>query len=231
MSAGRPSDPARAVDLDAIDRDGAVREAREGLTRGELLGGAVLAALAGLALPGSAYALSRRDASILNYALTLEHLQAAFYSEADRVGALAGREARITRVLGGVERAHVAAFKDLLGRRATRRPAFDFRGTTEDRDAFVRTAVAFEDLSVEAYKAQAPRIQDDRVLVAAVGIHSVEARHAAWMRRLLGVQPAARAFDRARGREGVLELVADTEFIVRRRPRTTRRRRRPRFTG
>ena len=219
------------IDLEAIDRDGAIREAREGLTRGELLSGGVLAAVAGLALPGRAHALSQRDASILNYALTLEYLQAAFYSQADRVGALTGRAAQITRTLGGVERAHVAAFKDLLGRRAIRRPSFDFRGTTEEDDAFVRTAVAFEDLSVEAYKAQAPRIQDDEILVAAVGIHSVEARHAAWMRRLLGVQPAARAFDRARGQEGVLELVAETEFVVRQRPRTTRRRRSSRFTG
>jgi hypothetical protein len=134
-------------------------------------------------------------------------------------------------VLGGVERSHVRAFRELLGDDAIRRPAFDLRGTTEQERPFLRTAVAFEDLAVEAYKAQAPRIQDDQVLQAAIGIHTVEARHAAWMRRQLGVVPAARAFDRARGREDVTRIVSDTRFVVRLGPRTERRRRSPRFTG
>lgn len=220
-----------AVDLDAVDPDGALREAREGLTRGQLLGGAALTGAATLLLPGRARAQSRRDTSILNYALSLEELQAAFYTEAERVGELRGTSAQIVERLGAVERSHVRAFRELLGDDAIRRPRFDFRGTTEEEQPFLRTAVAFEDLAVEAYKAQAPRIQDRQVLQAAIGIHTVEARHAAWMRRQLGVQPAARAFDEARDREGVLEVVADTNFVVQRRPRTQRRRRSPRFTG
>ncbi len=219
------------VDLDVIDVDGALRETREGLTRGQLLGGGALAGAATLLLPGSARAQSRRDRSILNYALALEELQAAFYTEAERAGALKGTAASFVEVLGGVERSHVRAFRGLLGDDAIRRPRFDFRGTTEEERPFLRTAVAFEDLAVEAYKAQASRIQSREVLQAAIGIHTVEARHAAWMRRRLGVQPAARAFDRARDREDVLRIVADTSFVVARRPSTERRRRSPRFTG
>ncbi len=218
--------------LDVLDRDGAVREAQARVTRAELLGGAALggAVLGLLGRPGRALAQSRRDREVLNYALTLEYLQDAFYTEAQRVGALEGRASEAAEVLGGVERAHVRAFRGLLGRDAVRRPTFDFRGTTEEERAFLRTAVALEDLSVEAYKGQVTRIGSAEVLTAAVGIHSVEARHAAWMRFLFGVQPAVAAFDDDRDRASVERVVRSTRFVTSR-PRTTRRRRRPSFTG
>ena len=79
-----------------------------------------------------------------------------------------------------------------------KRPAFDFQGVTEEQQAFLKTAVAFEDLAVAAYKGQAHLIKSDAVLAAAVSIHSVEARHAAWMRHLFGVRPAASPFDEAK---------------------------------
>ena len=92
------------------------------------------------------------------------------------------------------------AFREVLGSRAVKRPRFDFRGATEDAERFRKTAVAFEDLAVAAYKAQAPLIQSRAYLVAALAIHSVEARHAAWIRRLAGVVPAADAFDEPRSK-------------------------------
>ena len=220
--------PIGDLDLAAIDRDGAVREAAEALhSRGDVLRGGLAAAgalAAGLLLPRSAAAgeLAGGDRSVLAYALSLEYLQDAFYTEAERVGALTGARKTAASVLGGVERAHVRAFRGLLGSSAPARPSFDFRGTTEENDAFLRTAVALEDLSVAAYKAQAPHIKAPAVLQAAVGIHSVEARHAAWMRHLVGVRPAANAFDEAEGRDAVLKTVASTRFIVRKTPRTTR---------
>ena len=68
---------------------------------------------------------------------------------------------------------------------------------------FLKTAVAFEDLAVAAYKGQARRIRSRAVLTSALGIHAVEARHAAWMRYLNGnTQGAASAFDLPRSREG-----------------------------
>ena len=190
-----------------LDRDGALRKAHDRLaahdgppahSRRGFFGKALAAgggAIAVLARPGRASAQSKGDVAILNYALALEYLQAAFYTEAERRRALRGEARKAARVIGAVERAHVQALLDVLGSEAAKEPFFDFRGTTEDQDAFLRTAVAFEDLGTAAYKGQAPLIQSPQVLAAAVSIHSVEARHAAWIRYLVGAVPANEAFD------------------------------------
>ena len=230
-------DGVRNVDelLAALDRDGAVAEARaqaETTSRRGLLGltlagaGALVLMRAGGA---AAAGISATDVNILNYALTLEYLQASFYTEAERSGALAGKTAQAARVVGATERAHVAAFLDLLGSKAVKRPTFDFHGTTEQQSAFLKTAVALEDLAVAAYKGQAPKLQSNAVLAAAVGIHSVEARHAAWMRALFGVTPAVNAFDQPASRASVGRIVASTQFVVDK-PRM-RAREKPKFTG
>ena len=169
---------------------------------------------------------ARGDRDILNYALALEYLQASFYSEVERLGAVKGALAHQARVVGTHERAHVKAFRAVLGHHAIARPRFDFRGATEDGDRFRKTAVAFEDLAVAAYSAQAPRIRSRPYLASALAIASVEARHAAWIRRLAGVVPAPDAFDEPRSRRATLAIVDQTHFTVR-----TTSRRRPKFTG
>ena len=183
---------------------------------------AVLAAVGGA---GPAQA-APRDTAILNFALTLEYLQADFYTEVERLKTLKGRLREQARVVGAHERAHVRAFRDVLGANAVKKPRFDYRGATEDAERFRRTAVAFEDLAVAAYKGQAPRIRRKEYLVPALAVHTVEARHAAWIRRLAGSQPAAEAFDEPLTRERALGIVAATRFQV-----STRSRRSPRFTG
>jgi hypothetical protein len=129
-----------------------------------------------------------------------------------------------------VERAHVSAFRGLLGRKAMKKPRYDFQGVTEENGAFLKTAVAFEDLAVAAYKGEAGKLRSDDVLASALGIHTVEARHAAWMRYLNGAQPAVNAFDEPKTRKQVNRVVVATGFIAARRPRT-RSRRKPGFTG
>jgi hypothetical protein len=217
--------------LDDLDADGALREAGEnaGISRATFLGGTIAGAVAAFAIAPTAEAAGNNDVAVLNFALVLEYMQSSFYTEAERSKALRGKAEDAAKRVGAVERAHVKAFQDLLGRKAIKRPMFNFRGTTEAQRPFLKTAVAFEDLAVAAYKGQAPRLRAKPVLAAAVAIHSVEARHAAWMRYLFGVQPAVNAFDDASPKAEVQRVVGATGFIVTR-PRTTSRRR-PRYTG
>jgi Ferritin-like domain len=220
------------LSLETLDTDGALREALDGVhaqSRGDFLRGALIGSgglLAALAAAPTAGASTARDVSIFNYALVLEYLQAAFYTEVERIGALRGPLAEQARVVGAHERAHVTALRKVLGQAAVKRPFFNFQGATEDADKFRKTAVAFEDLATAAYKGQAPLIQSRALLVAALALHSVEARHAAWIRRLAGIVPAASAFDEPLSRERTLAIVNSTHFIVR-----TRGKGSPRFTG
>ena len=182
--------------------------------------------MASRAAPASAASASARDDAILNFALTLEELQAAFYTEVERNDVLSGELKRQATVVGAHERAHVRAFREVLGSKAVKRPHFDFGGATEGADAFRRTAVAFEDLAVAAYKGQAPHIGSREYLASAIAIHSVEARHAAWIRRLADKPPVAGPFDEPLGRAATTRIVARTHFLVR-----STSRKGPRFTG
>ncbi|MBV9415337.1 MAG: ferritin-like domain-containing protein [Solirubrobacterales bacterium] len=212
-----------------FDVDGAVRETFERFshhTRSAFLrktlgaGVTVLGALALRPSAASAQATSG-DIAILNFALALEYLQASFYTEAERVGALHGALAHQATVVGTHERAHVAAFKQLLGSEAIKEPTFDFHGVTDSPDAFRSTAVAFEDLATAAYKQQAPLIQSKAYLAGALAIHSVEARHAAWIRRLAGFLPAAHAFDDPLSNRKVVDIVNSTHFVTLQDPQTS----------
>ena len=134
--------------------------------------------------------------AILNYALTLEYLEAAFYTEADADRRAHRRAGALRAVVGAHERAHVAALQEALGSAAVKQPTFDFRGTTEDAATFRDRAVALEDTGVAAYKGQAPLIASNAVLAAALAIHTVEARHAAWIRDIERRPAGAAAFDK-----------------------------------
>jgi hypothetical protein len=222
--------------FETLDVDGALAETadRAGLmTRGTFVAGALGASAAAVAIGADEAAgqggLGKSDQSILNYALTLEYLQAAFYTEAERLKALKGDPAKAARKIGSVERAHVKAFRDVLGRKAVGRPSFDFQGVTEKPQAFLKTAVAFEDLAVAAYAGQAARLKSSAATTAAVSIYSVEARHAAWMRYLFGLNPAARAFDQPKSRAQITRVVQSTNFISA--PPKMKSKRDPRFTG
>ena len=230
--------------LDEVDKDGAIAEAMDTLGRfadsragflrkaalaaGGVVGGG--AALGALASPAGA--ATKGDVAILNYALTLEYLEAAFYTEAARMGVLNGPLAQFARIVGQHERAHVAALKKALGSAAVASPTFDFKGTTEDATAFRQTAQVLEDTGVMAYAGQAPRVASNAVLGAALAIHTVEARHASWIRHLNNAPPAPRAFDQSKSMEQVLAAVGKTGFITRA-PQTTTTgpKTRPRFTG
>lgn len=228
------------LSIEQVDADGAVLEAaekvagdsradflRKTLAAGGIVGGG--AAFVALAAPGAAKAQSAGDVNILNFALTLEYLEAEFYTEAERGGALNGELANFAQVVGAHERAHVTALQGVLGNAAVVKPRFDFQGTTENREQFGATAQILEDTGVAAYAGAAPSVQSNAVLEAALGIHSVEARHASWIRHILGTDPAPAAFDEPMSTSEVLAAVQGTNFIAS--PLMTRQGTAPAFTG
>ena len=239
-----PTHTTHKLVLADIDVDGAVREAAGRLpTRAQFLRRGAQAATVGILatglLPEVAQARTSKraqakanadDVAILNFALTLEYLQAAFYTEAERVGSLHGPLAEQARVVGSHERAHVKAFRTTLGTAAVKSPSFNFRGATDSPKSFRATAVAFEDLAVGAYKEQLPKINSNQYLAAAIAIHSVEARHAAWIRYLAGIVPAEHAFDASLPDHETVQIVDATHFVNLHAPRTSARHA-PAFTG
>jgi rubrerythrin len=224
--------------LDDFDADGAVRETfgrlpgdtRSGFLRNAALAGAAVAGGFALRPTRATASASSSDVTILNFALALEYLQSSFYTEAERIGALHGALAHQAHVVGAHERSHVRAFRQQLGSAAIKEPHFDFRGVTENQNAFRSTAVAFEDLATAAYKEQAPKIRSRANLAAALAIHSVEARHAAWIRRLAGFLPAAKEFDDPLDDRRVVDIVNSTHFVTLQVPNTSARTS-PGFTG
>ncbi len=135
----------------------------------------------------------------LNFALTLEYLEAEFYTRGVAAADLIpGTVKPVFDQIRKHEAAHVSFLTGriiALGGQPVMKPTFDFTagGTFPDPfqsanyQVFLALAQAFEDTGVRAYKGQAANVMsNDIVLTAALQIHSVEARHAAQVRRIRG---------------------------------------------
>ncbi len=231
--------------LEQIDADGAVRETaleahsvleqegdtragflkKAGLTGGAVIGGgAVMAAL----VPGTAVAggrppssFGKGDIGILNYALTLEYLEYAFYLEATKNNQATpfvdGQTKVFLDTVTGDEKAHVDFLEKALGKKAIKEPKFDFGTTTSNLDEFVATAVALENTGVKAYSGQALNIKDPSIIKAALSILTVEARHASVIGLIQsgdskGIVPDG-PFDKSLTAKKVLKAVEKTGFI------------------
>ena len=222
-----------ALSLELVDPESARQHARDGggtSTRSELfkkavLGGGTFVAggvlIGGLPTVALAAPSAKQDVEILNFALTLEYLESEFYIQAVNNGALSGELLAFATVVRDHEVAHVEFLVNALGAAAVPKPTFNFGATVTDPAQFTATAVVLEDTGVAAYNGQGPRLR--RRLVGAAGsIVSVEARHAAWIRRIaFGPEfeerpesfPAPVAFDPALSMRRVLAAVEATGFI------------------
>jgi rubrerythrin len=219
------------LNLEVVDADGAVRDAAEaaGLDRGDFLKKSALAGsglLVGSAMfsgiLSSAEAAisttrksSKNDVAILNYALTLEFLEAAFYAQAVANHAYGTSAAlkRFAEVVADHEAKHVNFLRRALGPKAIKSPTFDFGDTVTDQAKFAATAQVLEDTGVNAYLGQVGNISARATLAAAATITTVEARHAAWIRNINGDLPAPLSFDRRKSERSILKAVGDTGFI------------------
>lgn len=135
----------------------------------------------------------------LRFAILLEELEHEFYVQAlDAKGLIPDAERPIFEAISKHEGSHVLFLNTGLtgiGGTAETAPTFDFTargrfpGVFRNYRTFLTVAQALEDTGVRAYKGQAGNlITSSKLLTAALRIHSVEARHAAVIRRLRGVK-------------------------------------------
>ena len=159
---------------------------------------------------------------VLNYALTLEHLEYAFYRDglemfsADDFSA-AGYADNVYEWFGlirGHEEEHVKTITQVitqLGGEPVAEAKYDFGYT--DLAGFVGVAQVLENTGVSAYQGAAKfLIDEDELLTAALTIHGIEARHAAYLNGLQGESPFPDAFNPTLTPEEVLKAAGG--FIV-----------------
>ncbi len=143
--------------------------------------------------PSALAQASMGDLEILNYALTLEYLEADFYAQGLAGGILQGRELELVEPIAEHEAAHVAALTDTinqLGGTPAEKPQFTYpEGTFTQRETFLTNAATFEELGVKAYHGQVTAIESTDILAAAAAIAGVESRHAAILADLTGGNP------------------------------------------
>ncbi len=139
---------------------------------------------------------SDRVVNALNFALTLERLEAEFYSLVVASGVVPQEDRGIFDLITANEIAHRDFLEGLLGSQAARKPQFDFTagGTLDPFTNYQTTLIltqGFEDGGVRAYKGQLGALQGNAVaLTMGARIHSVEARQASLVRRLRGERVA-----------------------------------------
>jgi hypothetical protein len=234
------------LDISQVDVNGDIRETaheatealegdtrlsflkKAGLAGGAVMGsGAILSALtpaasmaAGKGRPPAKF--GKGDIGILNYALTLEYLEAAFYNEATanqkKSSFVKDKQAQVfLKTVTADENAHVAFLEKALGSKAVAAPKVDFGGTTSDEASFIETAVALENTGVGAYSGQALNIVSPAYIAAALSIWSIEARHASVAGLLLKPTPSSLTpngpFDKPKTAAQVLKAVKATGFL------------------
>ena len=197
-------------ELAAIEVGGMTRSSF--LLRGALTAGAMYGAGAVGPFVSSAFAQAdQREVDVLSFALTLEQLEAQFFTAALKSAKLSGEVKKLATEFGKQEREHVEVIRqtiELLGAKPVPgdlKPKFN----VTNEETFLRVAVQLEEAGVGAYNGAAPLLSTPDIIAAAGGIVQVEARHAAALRMKAGQDPAPAAFDRALS-------VAQVEAAVRR---------------
>lgn len=150
------------------------------------------------------------DIDVLNYALTLEHLEAAFYEMSGEydlgVDGFGNNLNEWIAVIGQHETDHVNTLTQVitdLGGMPVERATYDF-GVT-DAASFLATAMVLENVGVAAYDGAGQFIENPDLLTAAGSIVAVEARHAAYLNLVNLESPFPAAFETPMTPDEVLE--------------------------
>lgn len=180
-SSDSPNPALGAVEVDGISRASFI-------LRGTLAAGAAYGVTAVAPFVSNAFGASgTSDVDILNFALTLEYLEADFYTVKGKSVHLGGEAKTLARSFGAEETEHVMALmKAITGAGGTpvKKPRFAFPVT--DQKSFLKLAYVLENTGVSAYNGAAPSISNSSLLAAAGSIVQVEARHAAAIALLTG---------------------------------------------
>ena len=199
-----------APELEAITIEGHTRGAF--IMRGAVAAGAVYGLGSVGPFVGSALAQDgANDVDVLNFALTLEYLEAAFYGQAlKQVRGMSGDVRKLATTIRDNEDAHVDALTTAIkgaGGKPVAAPGVDFGDAFASEKSFLKLAQTFEDTGVSAYNGAAPAIESKAILAAAGSIVQVEARHAAAIRQLNGVPITDGGFDKSLDMDQVLMAV------------------------
>jgi rubrerythrin len=138
----------------------------------------------------SAAAAGAGDLSIVNYALTLEYIEADFYRQVIDSGEITDKKlVTLAKRIGQSEQEHVDALTAVANQlgKAVAAPTTKFDDVLAGGPTMIlQTAATVENLGAAAYLGQAGAIKDKKLLASALAIHSVEARHAAALNALVG---------------------------------------------
>ncbi len=181
-----------------------------------------LGALATFASPKAQAQSTEGFVDVLNYALTLEHLEYRFYETAvNESDVIPAEDITVFEQIRKHEDAHViflqTVISDTLGGEPVPEPDFDFTvggmfDPFNNYAQFMALSQAFEDTGVRAYKGQAgAAAPNDAILTAALQIHSVEARHASQVRRMRGLKGWITQDQRGEGMPEATQAVYDGE--------------------
>ena len=189
---------------------------------------AIIAGAALIATTLNAQTTTVTDLDILNYALTLERLEASFYTEGlkrftptdfnngvfsqnlgnqnDLFGdTVTGDAYSYLQLIRNHEQTHVRfLLRTIQSLGGTPKPACTYNFTYNNIDDFLATAVVLEDTGVSAYDGAAKLIKNPAILTAAATIATVEGRHASYLRLITGAIPFPNAFDPAKTMAEVL---------------------------
>ncbi len=143
------------------------------------------------------------DVEVLNYALTLEHLEAAFYVQVVAGGKLTGNVLKYLTVIRDHEVAHVQAISQGLSQGGATpvkaRASYDFSklGDMSTQAGILKIAAILEATGVGAYNGAAREITSKTILGVAGSIVAVEARHTGLINALVdpNANPTPKAFE------------------------------------